>query len=30
MTVMSAGGIARRIADRATTVHDDPGLSVAV
>ncbi len=30
MTVMSAGGIARRIADRATMVHDDPGLSVAV
>src|SRR4029077_3645885 len=30
MTVMSAGGIARRIADRATTIHDEPGLPVAV
>jgi pimeloyl-ACP methyl ester carboxylesterase len=30
MTVMSAGGIARRIADRATTLQDDRGLSVAV
>jgi pimeloyl-ACP methyl ester carboxylesterase len=30
MTVMSASGIARRIADRATTMHDDLGLSVAV
>ncbi len=30
MTVMSAGGIARRIADRATTLQDDPGLSLAV
>jgi len=28
--VMSASGIARRIADRATTMRDDPGLSVAV
>jgi hypothetical protein len=30
MNVMSASGIARRIADRATTMRDDPGLSVAV
>jgi len=30
MTVMSAGGIARRVADRATAPHDEPGLSVAV
>ncbi len=30
MTVMSASGIARRIADRATRTSDDPGLSVAV
>jgi pimeloyl-ACP methyl ester carboxylesterase len=30
MTVMSASGIARRIADRATTMNDDAGLSVAV
>ncbi|MGH3579373.1 MAG: hypothetical protein ACRDU0_17685, partial [Mycobacterium sp.] len=30
MTVMSAGGIARRIADRATTMPDEPGLPVAV
>jgi pimeloyl-ACP methyl ester carboxylesterase len=30
MTVMSAGGIARRIADRATMMRDDPGLPVAV
>jgi dienelactone hydrolase len=30
MNVMSASGIARRIADRATRMHDDPDLSVAV
>lgn len=30
MTVMSAGGIARRIADRAAVMHDEPGLPVAV
>jgi hypothetical protein len=30
MTVMSASGIARRIADRATAPPPEPGLSVAV
>src|ERR1700692_471179 len=30
MTVMSASGLARRIADRATTTHDESGLPVAV
>jgi dienelactone hydrolase len=30
MNVMSASGIARRIADLATRMHDEPGLPVAV
>jgi hypothetical protein len=30
MNVMSASGIARRIADSATSMRDDSGLSVAV